>query len=194
MAILYHQIEPDNFSDYGVTLEPELADDVSFLRGARIEERLASPLVFEVDYPSGEDPQHLLGDTIQIFSDRLVKVLRSAGADNFETFPAVLRNPETGAEWKGFQAVNVLGIVGWANLEESEYDTIMEGDAEGVTTPLVGFHTIVIDARKTRDDLLMFRLAEMPSALVIHDRVKKVIVANRPKDGWRFDAIAIDAR
>jgi hypothetical protein len=194
MAILYQRIERHNFSDFGVTGNPALPGDISFRRGAAIEEPLPSPLVFEVDYPPGEEPPHLLGNVIPVFSDRLVRALRAAGADNFEAFPAILRNPATGATWDKYWAVNVLGIVAWANLQESEYDTIMEGDPEGVTTPLLGFHTIVLDAKKTRDDLLMFRLAESPSALLIHDRVFDYLVANRPQGGWRFDAIDVDVR
>lgn len=194
MSDVYQQIEPDNYADYGVTQNPELDSDVSFIDGARITEPLPNPLVFEVNFPKGESPPHFLGDSIPLFSDRLVQVLRKAGADNFEAFPAVLRNPDTGAEWRDYWAVNVLGLVAWANLEESEYDTLMDGDPEGVETPLLGFHTIVLDRRKTRDDLLMFRLAESPSTLIIHDRVDKIIDANRPPDGWRFDAIEVDVR
>ena len=194
MTILYQRIEPDNFSDYGVTQKPDLPGDVSFLRGARITEKLPNPLVFEVDYPKSEEPPHLLGDVIPIASDRLVRELRNAGVDNFETFPAVLHNPSTRKEWKDFWAFNALGLVAWVNMEESEYDTIMKGSSKGVRTPLVGFHTIVHDKTKTRDDLLMFRLAESPSALIIHDRVDKHLVAHTPPGGWRFDAIDVDVR
>jgi len=192
MSILYQRIEPDNFSDYGVTGKPELPGDVSFLRGARIMQTLPDPLVFEVDYPKGEEPPHLLGDVIPIASDTLVRELRNAGVDNFEVFPAVLRNPSTGKEWRNFWAFNELGLVAWVNMQESEYDTIMKGSAGGVRTPLLGFHKIVLDSKKVRDDLLMFRLAESPGALIIHDRVDKHLVAHTPPGGWRFDAVDVE--
>lgn len=194
MTILYRRIAPDNFSNYGVTKEPELPRSVSFFRGAVIEDQLTTPLVFEVNYPAGTEPPHLLGILIPIVSSQLLEVLRAAGVDNFQVFPAVLRNPDTGAEWGGFWAFNTLGLVSWVSMPESTYDTIMKGSAGGVNTPLLGFQTIVLDKNKTRDDVLMFRLAESPHSLLIHDRVYKHLVANTPPGKWRFKSWGIDVR
>jgi hypothetical protein len=194
MTILYQRIQPDNFSDYGVTKNPKLSGDVSFIDGAKIEEPLPKRLIFEVDYPAGEEPPHFLGDVVPVFSDRLVETLREAGVDNFEAFPAVLRNPDTGKEWKNFWAVNTLGLVSWVNLKHSEYDTLMKASPAGVGVPLLGFTTIVLDKKKTRDDLLMFRLAESPSTLLIHDRVFQYLVAHTPPGKWRFDAFDVEVR
>src|SRR4051812_18141118 len=80
--ILYHHIEPDNYSDYGVTRNPRLPDDVSFIEGSPIDVALDTPLVFEVNYPTGEQPPHFIGDRIAVFSNQLVEVLRDAGVDN----------------------------------------------------------------------------------------------------------------
>lgn len=191
MPTLYHHIEPDNFAKFGVTENPSLPDEVSFIDGQPMNISLPNPLVFMVNYPARSEPPHLLGDTIPVFSALLVETLKAAGVDNFEVFPAVLKNPKTGKEWNGYFAFNALGIMAAANLSESKYDTLMKGDPEGVETPLVGFHTIVLDKAKVQD-LLMLRLAESPEVLLVHDTVMNQIVANRPASGWGFDATEVD--
>jgi len=192
MAHLYHQITTDNYLDYGVTKNPKLPGGVSFLAGAQIQGPLPSPLVFQVDFPTRQDVPHLLGDSIPIVSDYLSKTLRGCGVDNFQLFPAVLRNPKTRIEWDGFWAFNAIGLVAAAKMDKSKSDLLMEGDPEGVDVPLRAFTDLVLDAKKTRG-LLMFRLAEAPPTLLIEDRVNKYIDAHDPPDGWGFDAIEVPA-
>ena len=191
MSDLYHHIEPDNFSDYGVTRKPKLPDGVSFIKGVSITEPLPEPLIFEVDYPKRDDIPHFLGDTISLFSDHLVKTLRSGGVDNFQVFPAVLRNPSRGLEWTNFWAFNAVGLIEAAALDRSGYDTIMGADSDGVDIPLLGFTKLVLSKAKVRE-ALMFRLAESPSTLLIHDKINAHIDANDPPDGWGFDATEIE--
>ena len=38
----------------------------------------------------------------------------------------------------------------------------------------------------------MFRLAESPHCLLIHDRINKYLDDNPPPDGWGFDATEIE--
>lgn len=191
MAILYHQIKPDIYLDYGVTQNPELPDEVSFIAGRIIGEPLSEPLVFEVDFPSDVEIPHFIGDYIPVFSDFLVKILRSGGVDNFQVFPALLQNPETGQEWSGFWAFNAIGLVPAANRELSEGTILMEGDEEGVEIPLIAFNKIVLDKAKTYG-FLMFRLAESPKTLIIHHKIEEHIDANRPPNGWNFMATDIE--
>lgn len=192
MAVLYHHIDSPNDDDYHVTQEPQLPDDLDFVYGKKFKGKVPMPLVFEVDYPTREHVPHFIGETIPVFSDALIKVVRSAGIDNFQSFPALLRNPETGAEWGGYSVFHEFGLIAAANFDKSEYDMIMEGDAEGgVSTPLAGFHVLVLDKKKTRN-VAMFRLAESPDTLLIHDRVLAHIRKHRPPNGWGFDATEIE--
>jgi hypothetical protein len=192
MADLYHQITPDNYLDFGVTKNPKLPDHVSFLTGALITRALAKPLVFQVDFPSRDEVPHLIGDRIPVASDYLVKTLQGCGVDNFQVFPAVLRNPKTHADWDGFCAFNALGLVAAAKLDRSRSDVIMEADPEGAEPALRAITDLTLDARKTRG-LLMFRLAEDPTILLIHDRVNRYIDQHDPPDGWGFDAVEVPA-
>jgi len=193
LATLYYHVEADYYSDYGVTMNPDLPDDVSFVKGEIITVQLPDPMEFEVNFPSDKDVPHFIGfNSLPVLSELLLKTIMSCGVDNFQTFPAILKNPETGKFWKGFFALNVIGILAAADPVKSESDIIMEGDPDGVDVPLVGFNTIVLDKSKTYD-MLMFRLAESPSTLLIHDTVYNHIVANKPATGWNFIATEVDA-
>jgi hypothetical protein len=187
---MYYIIEPDNFDNYGVTRNPPLDDDISFIDGVLLA-NVPSPLVFEVNYPTAARPPHLLGDTIPVISDVLLRVLRDAGVDNFQAFVAILRNPATHSEWKDYWALNVIGQLDAANMQASTFDIIMEGDAEGVESPLVAFDTLVLDEKKT-SNALMFRLTQSPDTLLWHDRVLEHVVAATPTGGWGFDATEVD--
>lgn len=189
MAILYHYIDASTLSDYTVTKEPQLPNDIEFIDGERIEQKLPNPLVFEVNYPSKEKLPHFVGMTIPVLSTLLVDTLRSAGVENFQVVPAVLRNPKINAEWGGYWAFNVIGLIAAANLELSEMDTIEEDDAEDV--PLMAFQVLVLDKSETRN-ASMFRLAENPGMLLIHDRVLQHLIKHRPANGWGFVGTEIE--
>ena len=191
MSLVYHQIEPDNWVKEGVTQKPQLPPDVSFIKGAHIGAALPARLVFEVDFVARADVPHFIGDTIPVFSDFLVKTLFAAGVSNFQVFAAVLHSTVSGQEWEGFWAVNVVGLVRAALLKKSDYDTLMEGDPDGIDVPLLAFNELVLDRRKV-GKLPMFRLAESPSVLLIHDRINTWIDDHPPDDGWGFDATLIE--
>jgi len=188
VAIVYYQIKSDIYSDFGVTRNPRLPPSASFIKGVRILDPLPRPIPFEVNYP--DQPPHLVGNTIAVISEQLRQALQSMAIDNFEAFPATLRNPTTGAEWTDYWAFNVLGLVAAAHATSST-DTVIPANNEGVRTPLLGFRTLVLDKQKTQD-LSMFRLAESPSTLLIHKRVLEALRANKPQGGWRFSSVAID--
>ena len=190
--MVYFSIDSSNTSDYYVTGEPQLPDGRKFVSGVRMESPVPNPLVFEVNHPSKAQLPHFVADVIPVFSDLLVNTLRTAGVENFQAFPAVLRNPEVGETWDGYQVFHAIGLVAAASLEKSKADTIMGGEPGGITVPLMGFHTLVLDKEKTRN-LAMFRLAESPSTLLIHERVMAHIRANRPPNGWGFVSTQIEA-
>lgn len=187
---IYHHIEVDGFSDYGITANPKIPRGTSFITGRRITASLFTPLVFLADYP-GKIP-HFLGNRIPIFSSLMVETLQKAGADNFEAFPATVKNPQTGTEWSNYFAINVIGLLSAINMSKSEHDVLMSSSDEGIGIPLLGLHTITLEMPRTHD-LLMFRLAESPSVLLIHDLIMNHIDANAPPGGWGFDATEVQA-
>jgi hypothetical protein len=190
MATIFHCIEPDNEADYGITRNP--AVKVSFFTGKVIASPLPEPLVFRVDHPPDVAPPHFLGDRIPVCSRLLLGVLEAAGVGNIQSIPAVLENPDVGARWTDYVAINVLGLRAAARLDQSTFDTLVGGDAQSGVPPLLAFHEIVLDAAKVKG-CLMFRLAESPSTLLIHDSVNAYIDAHAPSEGWGFDTIEVRA-
>lgn len=92
---------------------------------------------------------------------RLYEALRSTGVDNLQSFPAIVERPDTGETFEDYLVINVLGLVSCAVLKQSEIDPLGE---------LHYFHKLVIDRARTHE-LLLFRLAEYPPTILIHDRV-----------------------
>ncbi|WP_445456716.1 imm11 family protein [Flavobacterium sp. HNIBRBA15423] len=177
----YFLMETDNFLDYGITENPKINDDQSFLSGNVIDETQLPALEFETNFPSKKKIPHFLGDVIPLMSKELIECLQKAGIDSFQTFPVQLTNPETGQKFDNYFAFNVIGIIKAVNMNESDFDILMEGDKE--TPPLLAFREIVLNKNKI-NDALIFRVVESPDSLLIHKSVVDCLVSNRPKNGW----------
>lgn len=157
----YYALSEDYLHDHGITAGPTLPDR-SVMAGEAVDGGLLPELTFEVDVPDGTPCPHFMTGGTVIASDTLVAVLRAAGVDNFQCFPARLIDPRTGREHTGYQLFNVLGL---ASLPAAG-----AGEADGVADGPDGLH--------------MFRLADSPATLVVDDVVRAALVANRPPEGW----------
>ncbi len=156
----YYELSEDYLHDYGITRGPKLPDR-SVMAGEAVDGSLLPELRFEINVPDGEScPHYMTGGTV-IASDRLVAVLRGAGVDNFQCFPARLVNPDTGMERSGYQLFNVLGV----------------GSVTAAGAAMV-------DAATRRSRLHMFRLAGNLATLVVDEVVRDALVAHRPAGGW----------
>lgn len=187
----YYRLEPALHDLYGIAEYPQLPEDVSFIAGRTISEALPAPLVFAVNHPQGETPKHFLGMQVPVVSDLLLRVIRETGADNVQAFPAVLRNPDTGATWTGYHALNVIGMPDAADLRASKYEEIMPGNDE--VPALLDFTKLVIDGSRTRN-LLLFRLAQSPRAILAHESVRARLRQRRPPEGWGITTFEVPAR
>jgi hypothetical protein len=142
---------------------------VAWQSGARLREPPPVPVLVNLDpqFPGIMLPMYDAG--ILVFSKPMVAALEKAGVDNMETFPAILRDVESGAEHRDYFAVNIVGAVAAADLGRSEFDA-----PSGSRIVDVDFDSLVIDEKRA-GDLLMFRLAECITAIVIHERVKQAL-------------------
>jgi hypothetical protein len=138
------------------------------LLGGRVvdESRIELPWPFTL-YPDPDEPLEL-SDYYKgknLMSVRLVDALRAAGVDNLQTFPAVVRNDDSGELIHDFLVVNVIGLV-------SAADT-----AASVTSPLADgrfFHQLVLDDGRVVG-MRMFRLAESRIDLIVDEHVANSI-------------------
>ena len=156
------------------------------MQGRVIDLKKLPELIFEHNFPIGENIPHFLTGGTVLASNRLVTVLESAGFDNYQAIPATLINPNTNEIRDDYFLFNILGLIKATILADSDYDELMEGSVEGIELPLVAFNKIVIDSKKT-NGADMFRLAEDPIDIVVSSEVVKALKANKPEEGWGID-------
>jgi hypothetical protein len=121
-------------------------------------------------------------------STLFIEALRSAGVDNFQTFPALLRNEATNTEWLGYHAFNAIGLVDAIDAGESKGDTIMLGD--DMVPPLIDYTKLVFAEPKTMG-MLMFRLVQSPGDLFVRDAVKDRLLTMKPQEGWGITSFKV---
>jgi hypothetical protein len=181
---MYFHLDASFHEDHGVTHDPRLPPRTSFQAGRMLPTTLPEPLVFEVDNTAAHPPADLTMMVIPVMSERLVEALTGLGVDNLQTFAAVLRNPETSEEWKTHRAVNIVGTITAANMKKSKYK-----DGGGTGVVLVEFDKLVVNEGKARG-ALMFRLAESPDIMVVHESIKDGLRAvTPPLTGIRFEKL-----
>jgi len=115
----------------------------------------------------------LYSQPIPLFSRRLVDALIKAGVHNLQTYETVLTNFEgdNPPPRDHYLAVNIIGLIDAADMKKS---VIGAGSKEELFA--TDFDSLVIDEKKPRG-MLMFRLAQNISAVLVHERVKEYVEA-----------------
>ncbi len=139
--------------------------DVSWRLGRPIFAPLPKPIRVELD-PDDGVMVPLFDEGVLLLSDMLLAALRAAGVDNLDAYDAELFNPHTKAVFKDYKAVNIIGLVSAADLGLSEHQ------AHGTPLIDVDFDSLHVDDAKAHG-LLMFRLAECVTGIVVHEQVKR---------------------
>ena len=143
----------------------------AWLLGRRFRVPIPEPLTIVLDDTApGRMPEYFKG-TIPLMSNRLLAALTAAGVDNIDMYRAEIRRGDGSLASSDYKAVNVIGVISAANMAESTV-------AEGLPVELIAtsFDSIVIDEKKA-GGLLMFRLAEAVTTLLVHERVKRHLEA-----------------
>lgn len=181
----YYQIEPSFSNAYCITENPNIPKasrkerNIYFNDGTVIDKELPDPLVHEVNYKDDMQPAPFLKYMYYpVVNDAFVTALQQAGVQNFQLFPAVLRNSKTGKEWAGYHVLNVTGGLRDAvDMEASRYDSF-GGSYD--------FHELVLDAAKLADKPLMFLLKQNKNFYVsgeLLEMLKSII----PLDKWNIN-------
>jgi hypothetical protein len=184
----YYRIE-QHYDDYFKIKTPLNLPDTpegfttNVISGWRVSVPTPPLFEFTVNCAESQRPKHLItGECNLVISGELLAALRKIGVDNFETWPVVLREPNTSREWKDYFLFNEIGLLDAVLMSESQGDTLMEGNNEGIP-PVIGFHEIVFDAKKTRNRK-MFRIPQMPTDLYISDVVKAYLDTLHTPEEW----------
>jgi hypothetical protein len=144
-----------------------------------------TPKVFEFDINPGknEEPAHFLeGTDSLVLSTRFVNALRQAGVDNFEIFPAILRDPKTNRKWRDYYLFNEIGLVDAVIQEASDGDIIIEGNGDDIPD-LIAYNEVVFDGKKVAGHK-MLRIPQCPIDLYMAEEVLEVLVDIFPLEKW----------
>jgi len=116
------------------------------------------------------NPLELSDGEVPLVSDRLKQALIDAGVDNVDYYPVELKNKETGQTYEYF-AFNIVGLVSAPDPSKSSVESY-DGDYVGDSS----IKDLVLDDTKTLN-LLMFRLLQKFSTILIHERVRRHLEA-----------------
>lgn len=164
-----------------IASEPDLPSALWY-RGALVAEKIADPLVYMLD---PDCPGHLkpLYDELgaPLIRQDLLDVLISAGVDNLQVFPAVVWDPKSGVPHRMYRTFNVVGVVSAADMDQSR--VLADGDPENPVPdentserPMIDgeFDSLVVDESRA-SGMLLFRLAESVTTIVVHANVRRRI-------------------
>lgn len=154
---MYYQFLLSPLVRYGIIDRPR--QETSFLTGLPINPGPVEPLRFSVNTTLDNPPADFYSYVLPVMSDSLIAALQNAGVNNLQCFDALLENPDSGDRWTEYKAVNIIGLVGCADLRRSSYEKLGGG--------LYIFNELVINPRKASKNLF-FRLKEAPSTIIAH--------------------------
>jgi len=137
----------------------------SLKRGLPMPSNLQPPFLFNIEMDEDEAILPSFDTAGPIFHRQLVEALQKTGVDNLEIFPALVNNSQTGEVIEDYVAVNIVGLVSSADMEKSDSEPLAD---------VHFFFDLAIDPEKTKG-LLMFRLAEQPMDIIVHEKVAKSI-------------------
>ncbi len=144
--------------------------------GARFNTPIRTPIIVSLepfDSRSSDQSQDMpayIDGKIPLFRDDLIAALASAGVDNLDIYDALVLDPDNKKTYKNFKAVNIIGLVSAADMIKSE-STVHDG----IPVIDVSFDSLVIDENKSKG-LLMFRLAENNSGIIVHENIKDYLL------------------
>jgi hypothetical protein len=164
---LYYLLECYGPPDQERAAIDRVPEGISWNRGVRFENPVPEPLEVVLDGDGILMPMFNRG--VLLFSDDLVLAIREAGVDNIDCYATVLVDPIGNKRYTNYKAVNIVGLVAAADLTKSQYS--MPSGRPLIDT---NFDSLAIDDSKARG-LLLFRLAECVSAIVIHSRVREAV-------------------
>jgi hypothetical protein len=143
-----------------------------FSRGTRIDQDI--PLI---EIPIDNEVRDGLTDNLiapattgLIFSGKLRDVLTSVGVDNIDYYDCVLINKDDGSKNEDYKLANIVGRVACLDVPNSD---ITWSPADPTAIFILKNFVINEDAI---EDLLIFRMDELSTIILVHEKVKKAVV------------------
>lgn len=158
---------PDQMLLYSMPDLPEdIDDDWGFGQLFTIEPE--QPI--EVEIQSGFEHKTPLPwfDEPPIVSQEFLDALLECGVNNIVAYDVVLHSEDHSVTLDGYKAINIIGLV-----KAAGEGTVFVGDSTLIDASI---DTLELEPRSIKG-LLMFRLAENTSAVVVHEKVKNHLEA-----------------
>ncbi len=106
----------------------------------------------------------------QFFRDDLIAALEAFGIDNLDKYPVSITDPDDGKVYTNYKAVNIIGAVAAADMNKSKYEP--SDDIPSIDVP---FDELVLKENEVQG-LLMFRLAESLTTILVHESVRDYLL------------------
>lgn len=145
-------------------------DDIDFDIGNHIDKNeIEEPLAYELTKINTNSDDHgpylpaYLRSAYPLFRNDLIDTLISCGVDNLQVFPAIILDPENSKHYDNYNAVNIVGLVSVADLEQAAIN------------------------------MLIFRLAESTKTIIVTDKIKDALIENgfdKDLDFYNLEEIA----
>jgi hypothetical protein len=168
---MYFSLNMDPAANVYMRKETGLNSHVNLMIGRRydiVENEIELPYRYIMTVSEGQTPlMYGYYSGAFLMQLRLAQVLRSAGVDNLQLFPANIRREDAADEISGYTTFNVVGRIACAALKKSKSMPVANSKF---------FTDLTIDPAKTSGQL-MFRLHESPLLVLLHESVAKLIEA-----------------
>jgi|SRR5437879_5701364 len=170
---MYYRLDCDlNFNCGSVSQLENFGE--TLMNGAPVDEStLVLPWPFTLAIGAGQKLQ--LSDYYSadnLMSRRLVDAITASGVDNLQVFPASITREDTAEVLDNYCVVNVLGLVAAADMKKSRARPLAN---------LKFFEQLAIDTTRAQG-LLMFRLAESITDIIVAENVARAIDAGQFTD------------
>ena len=104
------------------------------------------------------------------FRDDLIAALEAFGVNNLDKYPVSITDPDDGRVYTNYKAVNIIGVVSAADMSKSKYEL-----SDGIPLIDVAFDELVLKENEIQN-LLMFRLAESLTTILVHESVRNYLI------------------
>ncbi|MHC4216006.1 MAG: hypothetical protein ACYSWP_21860 [Planctomycetota bacterium] len=176
----YYMLEcyatPDKWEFQNIMSYPRIEGIDSWLLGKPFTIEITQHIELQWDPETHGYRKSLYDAVIPLYRREVIKALHEVGVDNLVTYPTRISDTVTGEICQDYLAVNIIGLVSAADLEESSYT---KHSQKGLFD--TDFDSLAIDKAKVAN-LLFFRLAECVTGTVVHRKVKQHLESKKDFD------------
>ncbi|EKR71286.1 hypothetical protein LEP1GSC041_1660 [Leptospira noguchii str. 2006001870] len=166
---MLHCIAPLEWEDRALLRATPLPPgELSWRSGLSFKTAPSVPIEIEMQASHSDDMIQYNHVDALIMTKAFQASLSEVGVNNLDVYETIIRHPRTGFVTRDYVACNLIGgLVSAVNIDKSNVvggskDHRLDTDFDG----------LLIDEERTQG-LLMFRLAENTSAIVVHESVRK---------------------